>query len=184
MIALRKHIFSMLTTGIRPYARCHQSSHTAALATIKIALKSVQAGHRARAAPRVAARGRVAVPRYCAFWAPTPRKPFSATPFPGLKLGGETGGSPIQFSSVRPSFYTFFGQVKNLARACELVLRLRTIAARRRARAAGWSQSSVLLPACLRSSSFVEFGSGIFQRSFRQHSLQRRARVCARRKKS
>ena len=35
-----------------------------------------------------------------------------------------------KISSVRPSFYTFFGQVQNLARACELVLRLRTITVR------------------------------------------------------
>ena len=74
---------------------------------------------------------RVAVSRYCAFWAPTPRKPFSVTPFPGLKLGGETGGRPFKFPAFDPVFYTFFGQVKNLARACELVLRLRTIAVRR-----------------------------------------------------
>ena len=49
----------------------------------------------------------------------------------------------IQTSSVRPSFYTFFGQVKNLARACELVLRLRTIA--------------VLIPECESSAQDQEF---------------------------
>ena len=39
---------------------------------------------------------RAAAPRYCTFWAPTSRKPFSVTPLPDKKLG-EVTGAPANF---------------------------------------------------------------------------------------
>ena len=77
----------------------------------------------------VRAAARAIVPRYCAFWAPTSRKPFSTTPFRDVKLGEVGEAVPHQTSGVTSRFGAFFGQVKNLARVCEFVRSQRTIAA-------------------------------------------------------